>query len=182
MGYKNEYVENTAVALIKMFFDRAEELRDECQEVVVNAPDGLRSSSRIEALEEASNTLWEVVDGDLYGDEVGLMGEIDGIEAHCVVSLKTGKRRGQESRAIRMANGVSMGTAGVVALRAWSEDERKALDVTGNPDNLSDGALRLAADMREERRKALDELDYWLEVVEGHIGSAEGVEFPGWGG
>lgn len=181
MGYKAEQMKGKAMVLIGGFFDVAEALRDECQEVVDNAPDGLRSSPRIEALEEAINTLGEMVDGDREPRvKEELKKELEGLEATCVVTMKTGKRRGQESRAVRMSNGVWMGTAGMEALRAWVEEE--SLDVTGNPDDLSEGALRLAEDMRKERRNELEVVNDWLEEVDGYLSSAEGVEFPGWGG
>jgi len=147
-----------ATAAISIFYSDAEELAGEARWWADSMPVTLQNSEKYETLYGIANTL----EGFSQPDEPDIEEKIE-----CVVgiSMRTGKKRGiGESRATRLSNACSHGSAGVEALREWAEEQREKLEE--------------ASEASAETEKLLDEIDQFCSEVEDHVSEAEGLDFP----
>lgn len=116
-SYKNRSTEST-VSAISDACSALEELGGECREIVDNASDGLKETSRIQTFDETAGTLESISEPDV---------------PECIAELpityseqvSTRKGRG-ESRAVRCQNAVSVLQAAVEAAQEWLDDEANA--------------------------------------------------------
>ncbi len=177
--YKNEIVRVSVLDALSNFYSELSELRDECQEVVDNAPESLQSSPRIETMQETTYAL-DLEEKMVEGEGIRIVETMDPVEV--CLSVRGGRKRGQESRAVRCGNAVAYGRAFVDAVIELVERESEEIEqgrADGNPEDLSEGALALAFSMQDERLGALEKLEHLCEEIEEDIDAAGGAEFPG---
>lgn len=153
MAYKIVSRETTVSAAVLDAISELEGLRDECQEIVDNASDGLRETQRIQTLEETANTL----DGALQDLDVPTA--VEGLTVKYSEQVNKDKRSGP-SRAVRCANAVSMLEAAISAV------EEKLEEYDSDEES-------------EEVKVEKEELELLRDDIQQMADEVSGCEFPG---
>lgn len=154
MGSYKHVTTETNVSAVEDAISNLEELGNECREIVDNASDGLKETSRIQTLDETAGTLEGISAPDI---------------PECIADLpmtvtteqSTRKGRG-ESRVVRCANAIAV-------LQAASEAAQQWLDDTDcQPE-----------DMSSEKEEQRDEVQTFIDELDNIVGDCENCEFPG---
>lgn len=154
-SYKNVTTE-TNVSAVEDAISDLEELGNECREIVDNASDGLKETSRIQTFDETAGTLEGISAPDIPECVADLT---------MTVTTQQSTRKGRgESRAVRCSNAVSVLQAASEAAQQWL-DENEAAPAEG-VSTAEHHALR-------------DEVVDFIAEVDDIISDAESCEFPG---
>ena len=130
---------------------------------------------------ETADALSEVVDDPVDPEELPEALRTEQV----VVTVGVPRRRTQHpSRSVRCVNARQHATAVAGHLTEWCDAEADEIDQgerddAGNPEDLSPGALALAADMRRERRELIETVREIAEKLEEQADEVAEVEFPG---
>ena len=116
-SYKNRNTESS-ISAVSDACSALEELGSECREIVDNASDGLKETSRIQTFDETAGTLEGISEPDVPEC-------ISDLSITYSEQISTRKGRG-ESRAVRCSNAVSVLQAAVEAAQEWLDDEANA--------------------------------------------------------
>lgn len=154
MGSYKHVTTETNVSAVEDAISNLEELGNECREIVDNASDGLKETSRIQTFDETAGTLEGISAPDIPECVADLP---------MTVTTQQSTRRGRgESRAVRCANAVAL-------LQAASEAAQQWLDDTDcQPE-----------DMSSEKEEQRDEVQTFIDELDNIVGDAESCEFPG---
>jgi hypothetical protein len=101
-SYKTQSVEVTFADAISYGYGTIQSLRDECQELVDNASEGLSQTQRIQTFEETASTLSDIADSE--PDVPAWIAEY----AFNAFESRPKNKRANASRAVRCANAVSL--------------------------------------------------------------------------
>lgn len=153
MPYKNVIRKTTVGAAIADARSELESLRDEVQEIVDNASEGLSQTQRIVTLADAVGYLDNV---DSYATD-DAPDEVKDLEITYSEAVNTNKRRGP-SRSVRRDNAVAMLTAARERISDWTTDDE------------------LEEEPSDERAEAVTT---YLDELDTLIGEVEAAEFPG---
>lgn len=163
--YKPHTFQTDIESALETFYADIEGLAEEVREVVDSAPEGLANSPRIETMSETADTLEGIQSTDLPEDVVKkiaalevALGEAEFTSVSVTHQVRGGKKRGQESRAVRRDNACASGRAVVDSLREWAEAD---------------------TDDSDEHQEAREEASTFADELEAQIDEAEGCEFPG---
>ena len=153
-SYKTVQEQTTISDAISSGYSILQSLRDEVQEIVDNASDGLRETQRIQTFDETANTL-----GNFCDDEPDVP---DNLSAHAVTAYlqqHVSKRR-SPSRAVQCQNAVGY-------LRAAADGVQEFIDTFDGEDRS------------ETEQAEVDDAQELLDILEESISEAECCEFPG---
>lgn len=152
-------VTGTALGAIEGAIDTLTELRDEFQEIVDNATEGLQQTERHQTREATVDALSFVDDGLPDLPE----------EAGDVACSWVENQHPKASRAARCANAVSALEAARDAIQEWLDEKNEKLDEDEAEDKPDEDGLEEQIAQAEE---AVNTLEEW-------ISNAEGTEWPG---
>ena len=154
-SYKNVTIE-TNVSSVEDAISNLEELGNECREIVDNASDGLKETSRIQTFDETAGTLEGISAPDIPECVADLS---------MTVTTQQSTRKGRgESRAVRCANEVAVLSAARDAVDEWINTRTGEIEDDGG-----------SVDDDEDVQAAVE----FVGELENIISDAESCEFPG---
>lgn len=154
-SYKNVTTE-TNVSSVEDAISNLEELGNECREIVDNASDGLKETSRIQTFDETAGTL-EGISAPGIPECVA--------DLSMTVTTQQSTRKGcGESRAVRCANEVAVLSAARDAVDEWINTRTGEIEDEGGD-----------VDADEDVQAAVE----FVGELENIISDAENCEFPG---
>lgn len=154
-SYKNVTTE-TNVSSVEDAISQLEELGSECREIVDNASDGLKETSRIQTFDETASTLEGISAPDIPECVADLT---------MTVTTQQSTRKGRgESRAVRCANEVAVLSAARDAVDEWINTRTGEIEDDGG-----------SVDDDEDVQAAVE----FVGELENIISDVESCEFPG---
>lgn len=154
-SYKNVTIEST-VSAITDAISTLQSLGEECREIVDNASENLRQTSRIQTFDETASALENISEPDIPECVAEL--------AITYTSQQSARKGRSESRATRCANEVAVLSAARDAAQTWIEERTEELE---------------ADDKTAEEDDAVQEAVQFVSELDDLISEVEGCEFPG---
>ena len=156
MGSYKSVTAETNVSAVEDAISNLEELGNECREIVDNASDGLKETSRIQTFDETAGTLEGISAPDIPECVADLS---------MTVTTQQSTRKGRgESRAVRCANEVAVLSAARDAVDEWINTRTGEIEDEGGD-----------VDADEDVQAAVE----FVGELENIISDAESCEFPG---
>ena len=156
MGSYKSVTAETNVSSVEDAISNLEELGNECREIVDNASDGLKETSRIQTFDETADTLEGISAPDIPECVADLT---------MTVTTQQSTRKGRgESRAVRCANEVAVLSAARDAVDEWINTRTGEIEDEGG-----------SVDDDEDVQAAVE----FVGELENIISDAENCEFPG---
>jgi len=207
--YKPVSVEVSPSSALETLISDSEGIGEELRGWFENLPESLQGGDKGSALEEAASSIENAVSNlqsvdpseldRILGTKIPTQREIppdpEKVEVPTEeettltidLSLRPGKKRGQESRAVRLSNASAHGSAIVSALEGWSGDARSWIDSIREaypevPEGERDGLENHREAIENHVRDLLvmlDEAEELLSNIEDPVGEIDGVEIPG---